>query len=81
MSAEDVQQQKLRGKEIYHRDNNSLTIDRERERRGREGAAKMARQEAAERSRILSREWAEKQKQRAKKVGSAVTAAAVKVAV
>ncbi len=63
MSAEEVHQQRLRGKEIYHRDN-SITVDRDRERREREAAAKAARQEAAERSRVLSREWAQKQKQR-----------------
>lgn len=61
MSAEELQQQKLRGKGIYVRDN-SFTVDRERERREREAAAKHARQEAAERSRQLSREWAEKQR-------------------
>jgi len=66
VSAEDVQHQKQRGKEVYSRDN-SITTDRERERRDREAAAKMARQEAAERSRMLSREWAEKQKLRLKK--------------
>ncbi len=76
VSAEDVAQQKVRGKEIYSRDN-SITVDRDRERREREGAAKMARLGAAERSRVLSREWAEKQKQRLKKLatGSAANAA------
>ncbi|EFW98703.1 carboxylesterase family protein [Grosmannia clavigera kw1407] len=74
VSAEEVQQQKLRGKDIYHRDN-YLSVDRDQEKREREAIAKQARQEAAERSRILSREWAEKQKQRAKKlmtIGSSV---------
>jgi hypothetical protein len=63
VSAEDVQQQKLKGKEIFAKDN-SYTAERERERRDREEAAKLARQEAAERSRQLSREWAEKQRAR-----------------
>jgi hypothetical protein len=72
ISAEKVQAQKLRGKEIYSRDN-SYTADRERERREREAAAKTARQEAAERSRQLSREWAERQK--VKRIGTNVTTA------
>ncbi|OAA67246.1 carboxylesterase family protein [Niveomyces insectorum RCEF 264] len=74
ISVEDVQHQKLRGKEILHRDN-YLSIDRNRERREREAAAKQARQEAAERSRALSREWAEKQKLRAKKAANVSTEA------
>jgi hypothetical protein len=61
MSAEEVQYQKERGREIYSRDN-SLTHDRERGRRDREDLAKQARQEAAERSRQASRQWAEKQR-------------------
>ncbi|KAK3943495.1 hypothetical protein QBC46DRAFT_34136 [Diplogelasinospora grovesii] len=55
VSAEEVQQQKQRAKEIFARDN-SFTTERERERREREAAAKQARQEAAERS----REWAKR---------------------
>jgi len=66
ISAEDVQNQRVRGKEIVRRDN-SFGSSRERERREREDAAKHARQEAAERSRALSREWAEKQKMKLKK--------------
>ncbi len=65
VSLEDVQHQKLRGKEIFQRDN-ILALDREREKHEREAAAKRARQEAAERSRTLSREWAEKQKLKAR---------------
>ncbi|EPE03191.1 carboxylesterase family protein [Ophiostoma piceae UAMH 11346] len=72
ISVEDVQHQKLRGKEILQRDN-TLSSDRDRERRGREANTKQARQEAAERSRVLSREWAEKQKLRAKKSFTART--------
>ncbi len=67
VSAEDVQHQKLRGREIYSRDN-SISNDRNREKHDREASAKLARQEAAERSRLLSREWAEKQKQKLKKM-------------
>ncbi|KAK0651276.1 hypothetical protein B0T16DRAFT_453760 [Cercophora newfieldiana] len=65
VSTEDQAQQKARGREIFSRDN-SIAAERERERREREAAAKLARQEAAERSRQLSREWA--QKQRTKRV-------------
>ncbi|CAK7209131.1 hypothetical protein SBRCBS47491_000333 [Sporothrix bragantina] len=66
ISMEDVQNQKLRGREILHRDS-VLSSDRDREKRERETIAKQARQQAAERSRALSREWAEKQKLKAKK--------------
>ncbi|KAL2155349.1 hypothetical protein VTH82DRAFT_90 [Thermothelomyces myriococcoides] len=61
VSAEEAAQQKLRGKEVFARDN-SLAAERERERRERERAAKEAREKAAERSRELSRQWAEKQR-------------------
>ncbi len=61
LSAEDAQHQKLRGKEIYKQDN-SLPGNREREQRDRENSARLAREQAAERSRQLSREWAEKQR-------------------
>ncbi|XDG03311.1 hypothetical protein ABKA04_002926 [Annulohypoxylon sp. FPYF3050] len=60
VSTEDVQQQRLRGQEIFKRDN-SWTGEREREKREREALAKLAREEAAERSRQQSREWAAKQ--------------------
>ncbi|KAI2631962.1 hypothetical protein GGR54DRAFT_581581 [Hypoxylon sp. NC1633] len=60
VSTEEVQQQRLRGQEIYKRDN-SWTGEREREKREREALAKLAREEAAERSRQKSREWAAKQ--------------------
>ncbi|KAI1297378.1 hypothetical protein F5Y03DRAFT_369812 [Xylaria venustula] len=60
LSTEDVQMQKLRGHEIYRRDN-SLTSSRMREKCERETLTKLAREEAAERSRQKSREWAAKQ--------------------
>jgi hypothetical protein len=60
VSHEDVQMQKLRGHEIYMRDN-SWTDSRARERQQREQLAKVAREEAAERSRQQSREWAARQ--------------------
>ncbi|TGJ86757.1 hypothetical protein E0Z10_g1930 [Xylaria hypoxylon] len=60
LSIEDVQMQKLRGHEIYQRDN-SWTDSRVREKYEREALAKLAREEAAERSRQKSREWAAKQ--------------------
>jgi hypothetical protein len=56
-------QPKLTGREVFLRDkiqNNS----KERERKEKEEAAKKARAEAAERGRVASREWAEKQKQK-----------------
>ncbi|KAK1761335.1 hypothetical protein QBC47DRAFT_419723 [Echria macrotheca] len=66
VSAEDQLHQKVRGRQIFARDN-SLLAERERERREKEAATKNARQEAAERSRQLSREWAEKQKAKREK--------------
>ncbi|KAK4157488.1 hypothetical protein C8A00DRAFT_29637 [Chaetomidium leptoderma] len=61
VSAEEAVQQKLRGKEVFARDN-SYTAEREREKRERENAARVARERAAERSREMSRLWAEKQR-------------------
>ncbi|KAL7623827.1 hypothetical protein AAE478_005383 [Parahypoxylon ruwenzoriense] len=69
VSMEDVQQQRLRGQEIYKRDN-SWTEERERERREREALAKLAREEAAERSRQQSREWAAKKARKRMTVAS-----------
>ncbi|KAI1497390.1 hypothetical protein F5X99DRAFT_397059 [Biscogniauxia marginata] len=69
VSTEEVQQQRLRGHEIYQRDN-SLAEEREREKREREALAKLARAEAAERSRQQSREWAAKQARKRMTVGS-----------
>lgn len=63
--SDEVQNQKLRGREILQRDS-ILSLQREREKQEREAITKQARQQAAERSRALSREWAEKQKLKAK---------------
>jgi hypothetical protein len=60
ISIEDAQMQKLRGFEIYQRDN-SWTDSRVREKCERETLARLAREEAAEKSRQQSREWAAKQ--------------------
>ncbi|KAI6613767.1 hypothetical protein MCOR07_008993 [Pyricularia oryzae] len=59
VSAEELQMQRRRGREIFKRDNNT-SVDRGAEQRERENMTKLARQEAAERSRQLSREWAER---------------------
>ncbi|KAI1815714.1 hypothetical protein GGS20DRAFT_541648 [Poronia punctata] len=69
ISAEDIQMQKQRGHEIYKRDN-SWTDSRARERHQRELLAKLAREEAAERSRQKSREWAAKQARKRMTIGS-----------
>lgn len=69
VSIEEVQHQRLRGKDIYQRDN-SYSQDREKERREREAMARIAREQAAEQSRLRSREWAEKQKRKRMTVGS-----------
>ncbi|KAI1494492.1 hypothetical protein F5X96DRAFT_617261 [Biscogniauxia mediterranea] len=69
ISEEDAQHQKLRGHEIYQRDN-SLAGQREREKREREILAKLARAEVAERSRQQSREWAAKQARKRMTVSS-----------
>ncbi|KAJ6439507.1 carboxylesterase family protein [Purpureocillium lavendulum] len=63
LSAGELEQQRLRGKEILARDS-TLAKDKERDRREREAKAKTAREQAAERSRIASREWAEKKRRR-----------------
>lgn len=65
VSAADAQQQRERGKVIYNRDAKA-TEEIERERREREAIAKKAREEAAERGRQASREWAEKMMARKK---------------
>ncbi|KAF5632160.1 uncharacterized protein FTJAE_7680 [Fusarium tjaetaba] len=64
LTAEEAYQLRLRGKEIFQRDNTSFTQDRERERREREEATRLAREQAAERSRIASRVWAEKKRRK-----------------
>ncbi|KAJ8131033.1 hypothetical protein O1611_g2587 [Lasiodiplodia mahajangana] len=68
LSIEDVQMQKLRGHEIYQRDN-SWADSRMREKSQREALAKLAREEAAERSRQKSREWAAKQARKRLTIG------------
>ncbi|KAI0112121.1 hypothetical protein GGR51DRAFT_508118 [Nemania sp. FL0031] len=68
LSIEDIQMQKLRGHEIYQRDN-SWNDSRTREKSQREALAKLAREEAAERSRQKSREWAAKQARKRLTIG------------
>ncbi|KAG8413491.1 hypothetical protein J3459_015374 [Metarhizium acridum] len=63
VSLEELHVQRQRGKDIFTRDN-CYTQDREKTKRERELAAKTAREQAAERSRIASREWAEKKRLR-----------------
>jgi hypothetical protein len=60
--------QKLKGREVFNRDKMEAG-SKERERKEKEEAAKQARAQAAERGRIASREWAERQR---KKVEGAV---------
>ncbi|KAK7753537.1 hypothetical protein SLS62_004395 [Diatrype stigma] len=69
LSAEDLEQQRLRGQTIYKRDN-SFSEERAREKKQREMLAKLAREEAAERSRQRSREWAAKQAQKRMTISS-----------
>lgn len=63
VSFEDVVHQRARAKEIFVRDN-SYSSSRDREKRERETSARLAREQAAERSRAASREWAEKKRQK-----------------
>ena len=60
---EDLAQQKERGKAVFARPKNALA-ERERAKKEKEVAAAKARMEAAERGRIASRQWAERQKQK-----------------
>ncbi|KAK2772366.1 carboxylesterase family protein [Colletotrichum kahawae] len=76
LSAEDLEQQKMKGREVFERDNGYLE-DKERERRERELNAKLAREQAAERSRQASREWAEKQRRKQLAAAHAVARQAV----
>ncbi|CAJ2511470.1 Uu.00g070950.m01.CDS01 [Anthostomella pinea] len=69
LSTEKAHQQRQRGQEVYQRDN-SLTGNREREKREHEALARLAREEAAERSRQQSREWAAKQAKKRMTVSS-----------
>jgi len=59
----DAAAQKVKGKQVFNRDKMEKEA-REQERRDKEEAAKKARAEAAERGRIASREWAEKQRKK-----------------
>lgn len=68
----DAVQQKIKGKEVFNRDRMEKE-NKDRERKDKEEAAKQARAQAAERGRIASREWAEKQR---KKMMDAVKAKA-----
>ncbi|KAG9256323.1 uncharacterized protein F5Z01DRAFT_505526 [Emericellopsis atlantica] len=63
VSQEDAASQRARAREIWIRDN-SYRYEREREKHEREMATKLARAQAAERSRAASREWAEKRRAR-----------------
>ncbi len=54
---------KMKGKQVFNRDKMEKE-DMERERKEKEEAAKRARAEAAERGRIASREWAERQQKK-----------------
>jgi hypothetical protein len=57
----DAVMQKIKGKEVFNRDKMEKDA-RDRERKEKEEAAKQARAQAAERGRIASREWAERQR-------------------
>ena len=70
----DVATQRIKAREIFNRDKVEKE-ERERQRREKEEAAKKARAEAAERGRIASREWAERQKVK-KAMSTAVVAKA-----
>ncbi|KAF7953310.1 hypothetical protein EAE96_006521 [Botrytis aclada] len=70
VSDSDHELQKQRAKELYNKDA-MYTAEIEREKREREMAAIKAREEAAEKGRAASREWAERQK--AKAMGEALT--------
>ncbi|KAK3904607.1 hypothetical protein C8A05DRAFT_13535 [Staphylotrichum tortipilum] len=63
VTPQEAAQQKQRGREVLARDN-SFTAEREREKRERENAARVAREQAAERSRELSRLWKERQRRK-----------------
>lgn len=63
ISQEELHVQRQRGKDIFTRDN-CYTQDRAQGKREREMAAKTAREQAAERSRIASREWADKKRRK-----------------
>lgn len=60
-TADEVSQQRSRGKEVFGRMKVHLS-EKEKEKKTKEEAARKARADAAERGRLASREWAEKQK-------------------
>ena len=68
LTAEENAHQKLKGKEVFGRTKIEI-MERERTKKEKEDAARKARAEAAERGRIASREWAEKQKARKLEAG------------
>ncbi|KAI9643781.1 hypothetical protein NHQ30_007130 [Ciborinia camelliae] len=74
VSDSDHEMQRQRAKELYNRDA-MYTVEIEREKREREAVAKRSREEAAEKGRQASREWAEKQKAKkaAESMGDALT--------
>lgn len=72
VTAPELAQQKLRGKEVFNRARVEQD-ERDRIKKEKEEAARKARAEAAERGRIASREWAERQK--AKKMSMGVESA------
>jgi hypothetical protein len=63
VTAQDISVQQRKGKEIFNRDRVEKEA-RERERREKEDKARKAREEAAERSRLLSREFRERQRRK-----------------
>ena len=68
LTTEESAHQKLKGKEVFGRRKVEL-MEREKAKKEKEEATRLARVDAAERGRIASREWAEKQ--RAKKLEAA----------
>ena len=71
VTASDIVQQRQKAREIFARDRQE-NEEREAGRRLKEDAARKARAEAAERGRMASREWAERQKAK-QTLGSAAT--------
>ncbi|KAG6026167.1 hypothetical protein E4U41_001325 [Claviceps citrina] len=63
VSLEELTVQRQRGREILNRDN-SFMQERKKDKQEREMTTKTAREQAAERSRIASREWAEKKQRK-----------------
>ncbi|CAD6447346.1 eb263f51-3ac3-4776-8ee1-7e92f08e4ad1 [Sclerotinia trifoliorum] len=70
VSDSDQESQRQRAKELYNRDA-QYTAEIEKEKKDREAAAKRSRDEAAEKGRQASREWAERQK--AKRISQAMS--------